>query len=120
MGTNMANIRNQLDDSGILRIHSKEGAYVEWEFLLESGEADPTPPNNILLYIGSTPEWSSPLAPTSAPNIRSMTITKAEAVILRNSSLVNGKPQTMPWAVVDESTPVASVLWEGLVEWEGW
>lgn len=114
--------REQISETGVLRIHSQEGAFVEWEFLNEAGLPDPTPPTVLRLRIEGTPGLSKLLVVTATPSIFSMTVTLAEAQALRAANLVSGelRPKNVRWAVVDETPTVPQVLWEGVVEWDGW
>lgn len=116
----MAVTREQIDDTGTLRIHSQEGAYVEWEFLDEDGAADASPPTSLKLYVETG--FEKAVIVTAQAYVFAMTITKAEGQALRAAAIPAGqtKPRSLKWAVVDETPTVPQLLWEGVVEFEGW
>lgn len=116
----MTIVREQIDETGTLRIHSKGGCEVEWEFLGEDGLPDPTPPTTLRLEVETG--LSKLLVPGAQPHLFTMIITEAEGLAMRAAATPVGqtRPNSVKWAVVDETPAVNDPLWEGVVEFEGW
>lgn len=117
----MGIVREQIDATGTMRIHSQEGCEVDWEFLLEDGSTpDPTPPTTLRLEVETG--LSKALVVSSLSHVFKMTITKTEGQAMRTAAIPTGqaRPRSVKWAVVDNTPTVPQVLWEGLVEFEGW
>lgn len=117
----MTIVREQIDETGTLRIHTLEGCEVAWEFLDDDGVTpDPTPPTT--LRFEAETGFSKLLTVGASPHLFTLLITKAEAQALRTAAIPVGqtKPRTIKWAVADETASVPQTIWEGIVEWEGW
>lgn len=116
----MTIVREQIDEYGTLRIHSKGGAEVEWEFLTEGGLPDPSPPTVLRLEVESG--LSKLLTVGASPHLFTMTVTEAEGATMRAFATPVGqaRPNSLRWAVIDETPAVHDPLWEGVVEFEGW
>lgn len=117
----MTIVREQIDETGTLRIHSKGGCEVVWQFFEEDGVTpDPTPPTTLRLEVETG--LSKLLTPGAQAHIFTMTITEAEGQAMRTAAIPIGqtRPRSVKWAVIDETPAIHDPLWEGIVEFEGW
>ena len=117
----MTIVREQIDETGTLRIHTMEGCEVVWEFLGEDGlTPDPTPPTT--LRFGVETGFSKLLSTGAQPHLFILILTKVEAEDIRAAATSAGqtKPRNVRWAVADESSSIPQTIWEGIVEWDGW
>lgn len=114
-------VREQIDETGTLRIHSMEGVEAAWAFLAADGLApDPSPPTTLRFSVETG--FSKLLVVGVSSHLFSLTLTLAEALALRTAATPSGqtRPRSVKWAVVDETPAIHQTIWEGIVEFEGW